>query len=170
MAELYEVTADPALEAPMRRMVEIFEQWQDDEGRWRNIIGSFNRGATPFMISGILNGHMRVWELLGDEKAKALCINGCRFLARTMVTKEGLMFYKEAPISCNGPHSSTILNFRPMAFAYAQTQDPAILQCIWRLFRWRVEGGGPSGYEIKDALWALPVFEEAGLLEKVWGE
>ena len=167
MAELYEVTAEKELEAPMLKMVEIFEKWQDDEGRWRNIIGSFNRGATPFMISGILNGLMRVWELIGDEKAKEMCIKGCRFLARTMVTKEGLMYYKEAPISRNGPHSSTILNFRPMAFAYSQTKDPAILRCMWRLFRWRMENGGVSGYEIKDALWALPTFEAAGLLE-VW--
>ena len=119
------------------------------------------------MISGILNGLMRVWELIGDEKAEEMCIKGCRFLARTMVTKEGLMYYKEAPISRNGPHSSTILNFRPMAFAYSQTKDPAILRCMWRLFRWRMENGSVSGYEIKDALWALPTFEAAGLLE-VW--
>ncbi len=46
-------------------------------------------------------------------------------------------------------------------------RDPAILRCIWRLFRWRVENGGPAGYEVKDALWALLAFEEAGLLE-VW--
>jgi len=167
MAELYEVTRDPTLEEPMRQMVEIFEQWQDTEGRWRNRIGSFNRGATTFMTAGILNGLMRVWELLGDEKAREMCIKGCRFLARTMVTKEGLMYYKEAPISRSGPHSSDILNFRPMAFAYAETQDPVILQSIWRLFRWRMESGGPAGYEMKDALWALPTFKAAGLLD-VW--
>ena len=167
MAELYEVTSDPSLETPMRQMVGLFERWQDDEGRWRNVIGSFNRGATPFMISGILNGLMRVWELLGDERAREMCIKGCRFLAKTMVTQEGLMYYKEAPISRNGPHASTILNFRPMAFAYAQTKDSAILECMWRLFRWRMDNGHPSGYEIKDALWALPAFEAAGLLE-VW--
>lgn len=119
------------------------------------------------MISGILNGLMRAYELLGDEKVREMCIKGCRFLARTMVTREGLIHYKEAPISRTGPHSSAILNFRPMAFAYAQTRDPVILQCMWRLFRWRVESGGPTGYEVKDALWALPTFEAAGLLE-VW--
>ena len=168
MAELYEIAPDPALEEPMRRMVTLFEKWQDHEGRWRNQIGSLNRGATPFMIAAILNGLMRVWELLGDEKAREMCIKGCQFLARTMVTREGLIYYKEAPISRNGPHSSAILNFRPMAWAYAQTRDPAILQCIWRQFRWQVEsGGGPAGYEIKDALWALPTFADAGLLE-VW--
>ena len=59
----------------------------------------------------------------------------------------------------------TSLNFRPMAFAYAQLGDPTILQCIWRLFRWRLENGGPAGYEVKDALWALSSFEAAGLLE-----
>lgn len=167
MAELYEVTRDQALREPIGQMVAMFERWQDADGRWRNIIGSFGRGATPFMISGILNGLMRTYELLGDEKAREMCIKGCRFLAGTMVNKEGLVFYKEAPVSCTGPHSSAILNFRPMAFAYAQTKDPAILRFMWRLFRWRVEGGGPTGYEIKDALWALPTFEAAGLLE-VW--
>jgi len=167
MAELYEAIHDEALEEPIRRMVQIFENWQDEEGRWRNVIGSFNRGSTPFMTAGILNGLMRVWELLGDEKAKRMCINGCQFLARTMVTKEGLVYYKEAPISRGGCHSSGILNFRPMAFAYAQTKDPLILQWMWRLFRWRVEKDGPTGYEVKDALWALSTFEEAGLLE-VW--
>ena len=169
MAELYEITRDPELEAPMRQMVAVFERWQDSDGRWRNVIGSLNRGATPFMVSGILNGLMRVWELLGDESAKAMCIKGCRFLATHMVTKEGLMYYKEAPISRNGAHSSTILNMRPMAKAYAETKDPAILRAMWRLFRWRMENGQPTGYEIKNALWALPTFESAGLLE-IWRE
>ena len=64
-----------------------------------------------------------------DEKTKAMCIEGCRFLAQTTVTREGLMYYKETPIS-HRPHASTILNFRPMAFAYAETGDPTILQCM----------------------------------------
>ena len=76
------------------------------------------------------------------------------------------MYYKEAPIS-QDPHTSTTLNLPPMAFAYAETGDPAILRCMWRLFRWRIENGGPIGFEIKDALWALPTFQKAGLLE-VW--
>jgi hypothetical protein len=167
MAELYEAIRDPALEGPMRAMVAMFERWQDEEGRWRNVIGSFHRGATTFMISGILNGLLRAWELLGDARAKEICISGCRFVAKNMVDQEGLMYYKESPICKHGAHSSTALSFRPMAFAYGETGDPAILRCIWRLFRWRVEHGGPAGYEVKDALWALPTFEKAGLLE-VW--
>lgn len=166
MAELYEATGDTTLEAPMRRLVDLFEQWQDNEGRWRDRIGSFNRGATPFMTAGILNGLMRVWEVLGDEKARVMCIKGCRFLSTITVTPEGLIYYKEAPIS-QDPHTSGTLNLPPMAFAYAETGDPAILRCMWRLFRWRIENGGPIGFEIKDALWALPTFEQAGLLE-VW--
>ena len=31
--------------------------------------------------------------------------------------------------------------------------------------RWRIENGGPNGYEIKEPLWALPTFEQAGLLD-----
>ena len=117
----------------MQKLVDVFGRWQDDEGRWRNIIGSFNRGSTPFMTAGILNGLLRAWELLGDERARDMCVKGCQFLARTMVTKEGLLFYKEQPISRHGPHSSSMLAFRPMAFAYRHTNDPALLQCMWRL-------------------------------------
>lgn len=165
MADLYEVKPDPALAEEMRAMVDVLEKWQDDEGRWRSLFGAFVRGTQVFMTAAILTGLMRVWELLDDEKAGDLCIKGCRFLATTTVTKDGLMYYKEAPINKSAPASSNILCFRPMAFAYAQTQDPDILRAMWRLFRWMMEKDGPQGYEVKDALWALPVFKEAGLLE-----
>ena len=164
-ANLYELDPDDELRSAMTELVDVLERWQDADGRWRHPIGSFNRGAVPFMASGILTGLMRVWELTGDERARRMCLQGCRQVATT-VTREGLVYYKEAPISRSGPHASAVLNFRPLAFAYSQTHERAILQTLWRMFRWRLEmSGGPQGYEVKDVLCALPTLEQAGLLE-----
>ena len=123
MADLYEVRPDPALAGEMRSMVRALERWQDEEGRWRSLFGAFVRGTQVFMTAAILTGLMRTWELIGDEKAREVCLKGCRFLAATAVNRDGLMYYKEAPIN-NSPAAANILNLRPMAFAYAQTGDP----------------------------------------------
>jgi hypothetical protein len=164
MAELYEARPDPELARQMRQMVEVFGDWQDAEGRFRTYIGSFHRGDIPLCTAAILTALMRTWQVLGDEQARELCLKGCRFVASTPLTKEGLMCHKESPIMWF--YSSTaILNFRPLVFAYAQTGDRSLLRCLWRHFRWWLETGG-QGHEVKDALWALPTFEQEGLLER----
>jgi len=166
MADLFEAKPDSGLAEEMRAMVRVFANWQDGEGRFRMYSGTFHTGACPFMTAAILTGLMRVHELLGDEQAKELCLRGCRFLATRAVTKEGLMYYKEAPINQTGPSFSNILNMRPMAFAYDQTRDGAILRCMWRQFRWWMDRHKGPFYEVKDVLWALPTFEREGLLER----
>ncbi|MFC1526373.1 hypothetical protein ACFL6X_06140 [Candidatus Latescibacterota bacterium] len=72
--------------------------------------------GVPFMVSSIVTGLMRAWEELGDQTARQLCINGCRLLTR-LTTREGLMYYKEAPITRTGPHNSSLLNMRPLGAA-----------------------------------------------------
>jgi rhamnogalacturonyl hydrolase YesR len=165
IADLYEVNRDPTLADEMAAMVTVLSRWQDADGRWRSRFGAFARATEVFMVASILYGLERVWELTGNEKAKELLIRGCRFIATVTVTREGLMYYKEAPINA-GPGSANILAFRPMVFAYRETGDAAILRAMWRQFRWMIEQGGPRGWEVKDALWALPLFREQGLLER----
>lgn len=166
MTDWYEATADPRAAEEMRAMVQFLSRWQDDEGRWRSRFGAFMYGTQVFMVASILNGLMRTFELLGDETARELCIRGCRFLATETVTPDGLMYYKESPMNDTAPLSSNVLTFRPMVFAYEQTGDPVILRAMWRQFLWMMDNGGPRGYEVKDALWALPTFKAAGLLER----
>ena len=166
MGDHYEARPDPALAAEMLAMVRVFANWQDADGRFRMYSGTFQTGACPFMTAAILTGLMRVCELLGDEEAGELCVKGCRFLATEAVTKEGLMWYKEAPINQTGPNSTNILNLRPMAFAFRRSGDRAILRCIWRQFRWWMDCDRVPFQEIKDALWALPTLEREGLLER----
>ncbi len=166
MADLYEERPSEALAAEMRAMVRVFADWQDGEGRFRMYSGTFQTGACPFMTAAILTGLMRVSELLGDDEAGDLCVKGCRFLATRAVTKEGLMFYKEAPINQTGPTSSNVLNLRPMAFAYRRSGDRDILRGLWRQFRWWMERETVPFHEVKDVLWALPTLEREGLLER----
>jgi len=167
MTDLYEANPDPALGQEIRAMIRVLGRWQDADGRWRSRFGSFMRSAEVFMHAAALNGLVRAYELIGDPAAKELCIRGCRFISTKTVTRDGLMYYKESPVNNTGPASSNILAFRPKVFAYEQTGDPAILQAMWRLFRWHLEREEIKGFMVHHALWALPTFHKAGLLD-VW--
>jgi hypothetical protein len=118
------------------------------------------------MTAGILTGLLRTWELLQDECARQLLVKGCRFLATSATNVDGLLYYKEAPINSFGPCFANMDNFRAMTSAYEQTGDAAILRAMWRLFRAYLDHTQHSGHEVKDVLWALPVFAREGLLER----
>ena len=154
----------PAMEA----LVDLFEVWQDEEGRWRDQIGSFNHGATPFMNASILQGLQQYYESSGDERARRMLIDGARFLAAHGRTIDGIFYYKESTIS-DRPHSSTAMLLGPLAFAYSQTSDPLILDAGYRLFRWLVDHNQVSTYMLKDLFAFMPLLEELGLLEDYRG-
>ena len=147
----------------MESLVDLFATWQDEEGRWRDQIGSFNRGATPFMDSSVLQGLQLYHQATGDERARQLLVHGARFLARQATSVEGIFLYKESPISAN-PHSSTAMLLPPLAFAFEATQEPQILDAAYRLFRWLVDGGQVSTYMLKDLFAFMPLLERLDLL------
>lgn len=167
MTDLYEAKPGPALAEEIRGMIRVLERWQDADGRWRSRFGAFMRSAEVFMHAAALNGLFRAYELLGDETAKELCVKGCRFIATTTITKDGLMYYKESPVNNSTPINSNLLAIRPMVFAYRQTGEAAILKAMWRMFRWSMDRNEVKSCLVHNALWALPLFHEAGLLQ-VW--
>ncbi len=154
----------PAMEA----LVDLFEVWQDEEGRWRDQIGSFNRGATPFMDASVLQGLQQYYACSGDERARRILLDGARFLATHGRTIDGIFYYKESTIS-DTPHTSTGMLLGPLAFAFAETSDPLILDAGYRLFRWLVDHNHVSTYLLKDLFAFMPTLEQLGLLEDYRG-
>lgn len=150
----------PAMEA----LVDLLEVWQDDDGRWRDQIGSHNRGATPFMISGVLQGLQLYHTATGDRRARRMVLDGAAFLARQGRTPEGILFYKEAPIS-QTPHASTAMCLPALAWAYEETGDVELVDAGYRLFRWLVDEGNVSTYMLKDLFAFMPLLERLGLLD-----
>jgi len=147
----------------MEALVDLFGTWQDGEGRWREQIGSFNRGATPFMDASVLQGLQLYWECTGDRRARRLLLRGARFLAQQARTVDGIFYYKESPVS-DRPHASTAMLLGPLAFAFGETRDPQILDAGYRLFRWLVDHDQVSTYMLKDLFAFMPLLEERDLL------
>ena len=147
----------------MEALVDLFAVWQDAEGRWREQIGSFNRGAIPFMDASVLQGLQLYHQATGDERTRQLLLRGVRFLVDQGRTRDGIFYYKESPISDN-PHSSTAMLLGPFAFAFEETRDPKILEAGYRLFRWIVDGGQVATYMLKDLFTFMPLLERLDLL------
>ena len=152
----------------MEALVDLLEVWQDEEGRWREQIGSFNRGATPFMNASVLQGLQQYYESSGDERARRMLLQGARFLAREGRTVEGTFYYKESPVS-DRPHTSTAMLLGPLAFAYEATKDPLILDAGYRIFRWVIDSDQVSTYMLKDLFAFMPLLDRLGLLEDYRG-
>jgi hypothetical protein len=168
MGQLYQLERDPALIPAMRKLVDLFEAWQDEDGRWRQPIGSYNRGGVPFMIAGVLQGLQLFAENFQDERAADIAARGARCAANLLVTPERLMLYCEMPIATR-PHSSDLMMIGPMAAAFERTGDPDILDTAYRHFRWMVDDKHVVTYLVKDILAALPVFARYGLLDDYRG-
>ncbi len=151
----------PAMEA----LVDLLETWQDEQGRWRDQIGSHNRGATPFMISGVLQGLQLYHKATGDRRARRMALDGATFLARHGRTVEGIFYYKESPVS-DTPHASTVMCLSSLAWAYEETGDEEILDAGYRLFRWLVDEAGVATYMLKDLFAFMPLLKRLGLLDE----
>lgn len=163
MGTYYEAFRDERFLRSMEALVDLFEIWQDSEGRWREQVGTFNRGAVPFMDASVLQGLQLYYQCTGDIRTHRLLLRGTHFLAEKGRTAEGIFYYKESPIG-NKPHPSTALLLEPLAFVYRQTGDPQILDAGYRLFRYLVDGDLVATYMLKDLFAFLPLLEELGLL------
>jgi hypothetical protein len=147
----------------MEALVDLLEVWQDEEGRWRDQIGSHNCGATPFMLSSVLQGLALYHRASGDERARRMLLDGGRFLARRGRTVEGIFYYKESPVSDN-PHASTVMLLEPLAEVYEESGDVQVLEAGYRLFRWLVDAGSVATYMVKDLIAYMPLLDRLGLL------
>jgi hypothetical protein len=168
MSTYYEAFRDERFLRSMEALVDLFAVWQDEEGRWREQIGSFNRGATPFMNASVLQGLMRYHQCTGDGRALQMQLKGARFLAAQGRSLEGIFYYKESALSAT-PHASTAMLLEPLAFAYEQSGEHQLLDAGYRLFRWLIDSGSVSTYMLKDLFAFMPLLERLGLLENYRG-
>ena len=164
MGTFYGSFPEPRFLPAMEALVDLLEAWQDDEGRWRDQIGSHNRGETPFMVSSVLQGLQHYHAASGDQRAQRMLVKGVSFLARGGRTADGIFYYKEGPISDN-PHASTAMLLGPLAHAYEETGDPDILEAGYRLLRWLIDGDHVATYMLKDLFAFLPLLDRHGLLD-----
>ena len=164
MGTYYDAFPEDRFLPAMESLVELLEVWQDDEGRWRDQIGSHNRGATPFMIAGVLQGLKLYHTATGDRRARRMVLDGAKFLARHGRSREGILFYKEAPVS-SGPHASTVMCLPTLAWAYEETGDAEIVDAGYRLFRWLIDEAGVATYMLKDLFAFMPLLDRLGLLD-----
>lgn len=168
MGTWYEAFPEERFLPAMESLVDLLEVWQDGDGRWRDQIGTHNRGATPFMIAGVLQGLQLYHAATGEARARRMALAGAAFLARQGRTREGIFYYKESPVS-DSPHPSTAMLLGPFAWAYEETGDAAILDASYRLFRWLLDAGGASTYMLKDLFACMPLLDRLGLLEAYRG-
>ena len=164
MGTFYEAFPEDRFLPAMEALVDLLEVWQDEQGRWRDQIGSHNRGATPFMISGVLQGLQLYHCSTGDRRARRMVLDGAAFLARQGRTREGILYYKESPIS-DTPHASTVMCLPALAWAYEESGDAEVLDTGYRLFRWLVDDAGVATYMLKDLFAFMPLLNRLGLLE-----
>jgi len=164
MGTYYDAFPEDRFLPAMESLVDLLELWQDEEGRWRDQIGSHNRGATPFMISGVLQGLQLYHTATGDRRARRMGLDGATFLARHGRTREGVFFYKEAPIS-DSPHASTVMCLPALAWAYEETGDADLIDAGYRLFRWLIDEAGVATYMLKDLFAFMPLLNRLGLLD-----
>ena len=163
MGTFYDAFPEERFLPAMEALVDLLEVWQDEQGRWRDRIGTHNLGETPFMVSGVLQGLQLYHAATGEGRARGMLLAGARFLARHGRTPEGLFYYKEAPVSAD-PHTSTAMLLGPLAWAHEQTGEADLLEAGHRLFRWLVDEGAVSTYMLKDLIAFMPLLERRGLL------
>ena len=168
MGTYYEAFPEERFLPSMEALVDLLEVWQDEDGRWRDQIGGHNCGATPFMLSSVLQGLALYHRASGDERGRHMLLDGARFLAARGRTVEGIFYYKESPISDN-PHSSTVMLLSPLAEAYEETGETAILEAGYRLFRWVIDNGAVATYMLKDLFAYMPLLDRLELLDPYRG-
>ncbi|MBT3345476.1 MAG: hypothetical protein HN712_06200 [Gemmatimonadetes bacterium] len=168
MGTYYDAFPEERFLPAMESLVELLDLWQDEEGRWRDQIGSHNRGSTPFMLSSVLQGLQLFHAATGEERARRMLIEGALYLAHHGRTAEGIFYYKEAPVS-NTPHASTVMLLPALAQVIEYTGDRHCLDAGYRLFRWLVDENGAATYMLKDLIAFMPVLEREGLLDR-WSD
>ena len=164
MGTYYEAFRDERFLRSMEALVDLFEAWQDTAGRWREQIGSFNRGAVPTLNASVLQGLQHYYQGTGDIRAHHLLVRGARFLAAQGRTAEGLFYHLESA-NANNPDTAAALLLEPLAFVYRETGEPQILDAGYRLFRDLIDGDRVSPYMLKDLLAFMPLLEELNLLD-----
>ncbi|HIG56211.1 MAG TPA: hypothetical protein EYG11_17170 [Candidatus Latescibacteria bacterium] len=164
MGTYYAAFRDERFLRSMEALVDLFETWQDEEGRWRTQIGSFNRGAVPALNASVLQGLQHYYQGTGDIRAHRLLLRGTGFLVEKARTREGLFYRLESPIGDESDPAAALL-LEPLAFVYRETGDAQILEAGYRLFRDLVDTNQVAPYMLKDLFAFMPLLEEQGLLD-----
>ena len=164
MGTYYEAFRDERFLRSMEALVDLFETCQDEQGRWRAQIGSFNRGADPAMNASVLQGLQHYYQGTGDVRAHRLLLRGTHFLVAEGRTREGLFYHRESPAAAE-PDPAAALLLEPLAFVYRETLDAQVLEAGYRLFHDLVDSDRVSPYMLKDLFAFMPLLEEQDLLK-----
>ena len=148
----------------MEVLVDIAEMWQDNDGRWRQAIGSFNRGSDPAATAALIRGLQLYFQATGDQRALEVSLRGISFLVRHGRTIEGHFFCCETPFT-DHPHAPAAELLTPLVFAFEATEDQEILQAGYRFFRWLLDSGEAKAFMLKEILAIMPLLQRTGLLE-----
>jgi hypothetical protein len=140
------VSPEPEFDAAIRDLVDVALAWQNERGQWAGAIGTYVQGSIPFMEAGILNGLLQAYRRAGEARVRDSLLRGARYLCEHVVTRDGLLYYKEAPITITHAHPSNIMLMAPLRFAYEESGDRLFLDRLYRFFRWMLECGDLPGY------------------------
>ena len=152
----------------MEALVDMLEIWQDDDGRWRDQIGSHNRGCAPAMTASVLRGLQLYHTATGDERVRHMLIDGLLFLVRSGRTAEGIFRRDESPLG-DVPDLGSAALLGPLAFVYGETADRDTLDAGYRLFCWLIDSAGTPPSALVDLLDFMPLLDRFGLLDKFRG-
>ena len=152
----------------MEALVDLAEMWQDEEGRWRQSIGSFNRGSDPSASAAILQGMQLYFEATGDRRAYEVLLRAVSFLVHHGRTREGLFYCYESPVA-DHPHSPAAELFGPLVFAFEATEDAEILESAFRFFSWLMDSGEVKACMLRGIFAVIPLLDRMNLLESYRG-
>ena len=152
----------------MEALVDLAEMWQDEDGRWRQSIGSFNRGADPSASASILQGLQLYFEATGDRRALEVLLRGVSFLVHHGRTGDGLFYWSESP-AADRPHAAAAELFGPLVFAFEATEEAEILAGAFRLFHWLMDSGEVKAGMLREIFALIPLLERTNLLESYRG-
>jgi len=152
----------------MEALVDLLEQWQDDQGRWRHPIGLHREGAEPALTASVLEGLAHYYEASGDGRAQRMATDGAMFLARHGRTPEGLFYQQQFP--GNVPCTRSLALLPTLIETFERTAESELLDAGHRLFRWAVDGDRVMAAHLKDLIAFMPLLYRMNLLEDYTGQ
>jgi DUF1680 family protein len=97
IAALYDETRDPSLLDPCEKIVQRFQQWQEEFGAWLSFFTLHSQIRIPFMQSVGIRGLVFFEQIKPDERIRKMVVHEVDDILANCMSYSGRFFYKELP-------------------------------------------------------------------------
>jgi hypothetical protein len=143
LVALYKETYDEKWLEPAEKIVEHFEVWQEEFGRWLSPYTDHTAIRVPFMIAVAVGSLMRYYRINPQEKIKNMIIAAVDDMIENCVLENGLFYYKELQSLRRLGNNTLVLE--ALTNAYELTGNIDYLKAGLPTFEATINGGGKGG-------------------------